>query len=69
MSSEELIWYYADQQALSERTPLGPASLRDLDVLSRTGAINSATFVWKEGMSEWAPLYKVPELKQEILDS
>ncbi|KAL4434883.1 hypothetical protein ABPG74_021222 [Tetrahymena malaccensis] len=65
---EEFIWYYADSQALQERTPIGPVSIRDLDVLYRTSAINSSTYVWKEGMPEWVQLFKVQELKEAILD-
>ena len=43
-------------------------SVRDLDVLFRTGGINSTIHVWKEGMGEWEQLYKVKELKEAVLD-
>lgn len=68
MSESELIWYYADQQALLDRAPMGPVSVRDLDVLFRTGGINSTIYVWKEGMGEWEQLYRVQELKETVLD-
>ncbi|MDB6021128.1 MAG: domain containing protein [Pedosphaera sp.] len=44
-------WYYVDaagQQA-------GPVDDAGLDALATSGAINTETFVWKEGMANWQP--------------
>ena len=44
----------------------GPFSLRDIDVMYKTLSIRSNTLVWKEGMEEWKPLFKVDELRKHI---
>lgn len=52
-------WYFAvDEQ------PEGPYTVREIDVKFRTGEINSAQYIWREGMDEWKPIFEVPELKQ-----
>jgi len=45
------MWYYLenDQQR-------GPVTDTDMETLRRDGKINSATMVWREGMTEWQPL-------------
>jgi HIV Tat-specific factor 1 len=53
-------WYYIDTM---KQQPNGPISIRDIDVLMRTNAINSNTYVWKDGMSEWRKIYELEELK------
>lgn len=64
-------WFYVDT---AEKTAKGPVSIRDLgtyslnpDVLIRTNNLNSNSFVWKEGMSDWQKLYTVEDLKDLII--
>ena len=56
--------------------PSGPFSNREigkeinkinlLDVKFRTENLVSSTLVWKDGMAEWKPIFKIPELKKML---
>ena len=37
-----------------------------LDVLIRTNILDSHTYVWKEGMSDWKKIYQIDELKDIV---
>ena len=45
---------------------MGPFSVRDIDVKFRTGELTSQLHAWKEGMSEWKPLFKIDELRKVL---
>lgn len=55
-----LEWYYID---VAEKQPKGPISIRDIDVMLRTNAIDSNTYVWKDGMEDWKKIYQLEYLK------
>jgi hypothetical protein len=46
-----MTWFYA-----SDGQQNGPVSDEQLDELLRSGKINYATLVWREGMTDWQPL-------------
>lgn len=48
----EAIWYYLD----ANRQSIGPVPAEAVKSALREGAINNATLVWREGLSEWVPL-------------
>ena len=50
-------WYYV---VAGERR--GPVTLSALTQQATTGTVSPDTLVWKQGMADWAPLAKVPEL-------
>ena len=56
--AEEAQWYI-----VVDNKPDGPYTERDLDVKYRTNELTSGQFVWRQGMSEWKPLYMIDELK------
>ncbi len=37
-----------------------------LDVLIRTNVLDSHTYVWKQGMTDWKKIYQIDELKDII---
>lgn len=45
-------WYHADRQ----RQQIGPQSTDELVQRFRTGEIDAATLVWREGLESWQPL-------------
>jgi len=49
MKDSSQSWYYAD----SANQPRGPITRQELDALATSGQINSDTFVFQEGTSEW----------------
>lgn len=51
---QEEVWYI-----IINNETKGPLSLRDLDVLLRTSEINSANYVWKNGMAGWKLMSEV----------
>ncbi|CAD8080867.1 unnamed protein product [Paramecium sonneborni] len=60
----ELIWYYVDtSEQEAEKQTKGPISIRDIDVMLRTSIITSHTYVYKEGFTDWKPIFLVEELK------
>jgi hypothetical protein len=59
-------WYYIDP---INRQPVGPISLRDLDVSVRTNILDSNSYLWKEGMEEWKKIYQIDELKSLVSSS
>ncbi|CAD8087544.1 unnamed protein product [Paramecium sonneborni] len=60
----ELIWYYVDtSEQETEKQTKGPISIRDIDVMLRTSIITSHTYVYKEGFTDWKPIFLVEELK------
>jgi hypothetical protein len=52
-------WYVA-----IDNKPVGPFSIRDLDVKFRTNELASNAFVWSEGMTEWKKIFEVQCLKE-----
>ena len=48
-------------------TETGPLTRVDVGVEAASGAINGETLVWREGMKDWTPGAKVPELAQLFL--
>lgn len=50
-------WFYA-----VENTRLGPVTEEQLRGLFAAGRANARTLVWRDGMDDWTPLYKIPEL-------
>ncbi|MDF1741548.1 MAG: RDD family protein [Verrucomicrobiales bacterium] len=50
-------WFYTDKDAIQ----LGPVDDSALLGLNRSGAINSRSLVWQEGMAEWASFRSVAE--------
>jgi len=50
------IWFY-----LVDNQPQGPLAFRDIDALVRTNDLSFESLVWKEGMSDWEQLGKIPE--------
>lgn len=49
-------------------TETGPLTRVDVGVEAASGAINGETLVWREGMADWTPGAKVPELAQLFLN-
>ena len=49
-------------------TETGPLTRVDVGVEAASGAINGETLVWREGMKDWLPGAKVPELAQLFLN-
>ncbi len=45
------MWYYS-----TDGKQQGPVDDATLDKLSKTGLVTPETYVWKEGMGDWAPL-------------
>jgi GYF domain 2 len=56
-------WYIIDPQ---EKKPTGPLSVRDIEVMWETNTINSQTFIWKNGMTDWKRIFQIEELKSKI---
>lgn len=50
-------WYYS-----KNGTQLGPVEEGELRAKIASGEISSADLVWREGMTDWLPSAKVPEL-------
>lgn len=49
-------WYYA-----REGQQLGPVSAAEFDALVRSGQIDDATLVWREGLTQWQPYSSLRE--------
>lgn len=58
-------WYIISS---NQNEPVGPLSMRDLDVKYRTGEISSTNTVhgWREGMTEWKVITDIPEIKEVL---
>ena len=56
------MWY-----VMLGETETGPLTRVDVGVEAASGAINGETLVWREGMADWVPGAKVPELAQLFL--
>jgi membrane protease subunit (stomatin/prohibitin family) len=54
------MWYYA---LGSERK--GPV---DIAALRASGAVTAETLVWRQGMPEWAPASRIPELASAVVE-
>jgi Interferon-induced transmembrane protein/GYF domain 2 len=54
-------WYYSKNS-----TQLGPISDAEIRGKLASGEIGAADMVWKEGMSDWLPVSRVPELSAII---
>ncbi|KRX03910.1 hypothetical protein PPERSA_12115 [Pseudocohnilembus persalinus] len=66
----DFAWYYVvNDPETEEQKSMGPVSLRDMDVLYRTQQINSNTFIFKQGMKQWEPLFKVEEARKLITET
>jgi hypothetical protein len=51
-------WFYE-----KEGKQFGPVTVHDISSLLRSGMISDSSLVWKEGLQNWIPLLKVPELR------
>src|SRR5215813_2474556 len=58
-SAPAAMWY-----VMVGDTETGPLTRVDVGVEVASGAINGETLVWREGMADWVPGAKVPELAQ-----
>lgn len=54
-------WYYA-----SEGEQRGPVNETDLREMVASGELQAENLVWRDGMGDWLPLGKVPELSTAI---
>jgi len=59
-SATDAIWFYLDASGQQQHGPVSPDVLADL-LMDQD--INSKTLGWRNGLSEWAPLSSMPELK------
>ncbi|MGZ6143294.1 MAG: DUF4339 domain-containing protein, partial [Myxococcales bacterium] len=57
------MWY-----VMLGETETGPLTRVDVGVEAASGSINGETLVWREGMKDWLPGSKVPELAQLFLN-
>ena len=57
MAGGAALWF-----ALIEGREAGPMTSAELAICVESDAVTSETFVWKDGMSEWAPAARVAEL-------
>ena len=44
----------------------GPNTSREIDVKFRTNELVSSTLAWKDGMTEWKPIFEISELKKML---
>lgn len=65
--NDEMLWYFVAGDG-EDRRQEGPISTHDLLGMLSSGLITQDTFVWREGMSEWAPLGTMPELAQPVAE-
>ncbi|MFZ4506619.1 MAG: GYF domain-containing protein, partial [Fimbriimonas sp.] len=54
-------WYY-----IGHYGQLGPLTREQIDELIDGGVISQETYVWKNGMSDWLPAERVPELRSSF---
>ena len=52
------MWYYSKNGA--QLGPIGPA---EMESKLKAGEIASTDLIWKEGMADWLPVSKVPEIQ------
>ena len=57
-----MAWHY---QVGSDK--FGPVRDAELVVLFRSGRLNHASMLWRDGMTEWRPAFQVPGLPPECL--
>lgn len=43
------------------------SQISSIDVKFRTNELNSADYVWKEGLDKWRKIYEVEELKSKLI--
>lgn len=55
-------WFYVGHYG-----QLGPLTLEQVSELARDGVISPETFVWKGGMTDWAPAQNVVELREFVV--
>lgn len=55
-------WYYLSR----ERATKGPYSLRELREYFKEREITPTTFLWCEGMGQWAKLSELPTLSEDL---
>lgn len=55
-------WHYIDVNGKQE----GPCPYGDLRLAAQREAVNSQSFVWTEGMSDWKRAGEVPDLSSEL---
>ncbi|HUT61731.1 MAG TPA: DUF4339 domain-containing protein [Phycisphaerae bacterium] len=54
-------WHY-----MMGQQRLGPVTTEALVAMIQTGAITSATLLWREGMGEWSPAGSLPEFSSAL---
>lgn len=60
-------WFFVDRD--DQNKPKGPISRRDLDVMIKTNALDSDSYVYKAGMSGWTQIRDVRELCNQLMGS
>lgn len=63
------MWYALVLSEAGQKEQLGPMTREALVDLFRSGIVNDQTSVWREGLTEWAPLAQVPELSSLSLEA
>lgn len=58
-------WYYVDRDDGNQMK--GPISRRDLDVMIKTNALDSDSYVYKPGMNSWTQIRDVKELCAQLM--
>lgn len=56
-----MCWYF-----VVEKKSIGPHPIDVIEKLFRAGKLSRNTFVWREGMPDWAPLESVDEFKKQL---
>ena len=58
-------WYYVDHTNNNRIT--GPITRRDLDVLLKTNALDSNSYVYREGLNGWTQIRDVRDLCSQLM--
>jgi hypothetical protein len=58
-------WYFVDRDDQNQLK--GPISRRDLDVMIKTNALDSDSYVYKPGMTSWTQIRDVKELCTQLM--
>lgn len=53
-----VMWYYS-----KGGMQMGPVSQEELSAKAASGDVSPSELIWKEGMSDWKPLWQVPEFQ------
>jgi len=55
-------WFYLDSQHKQQ----GPLSFTSLKTIWQKGNLSPSSLVWSEGMEQWLPIEKLPNLQQNL---